>query len=97
MRPAGHHSATGAGRKPAQERIRAASGSEWDVVIVGSLTEPDMESDRVGRNLAEFLDSGPVESADLIGDFDRARLHYVAFTRAKEQPWPTVYWEAQAR
>ncbi len=34
--------------------IHQAKGREWDVVIVGSLTERDMESDRVGRNLAGY-------------------------------------------
>ena len=64
--------------------IHQAKGMEWDVVIVGSLTEPDIETDRVGRIFAEFLERCSGEPADRIADFDRARLHYVAFTRAKD-------------
>ena len=49
---------------------------------VGSLDVPDLDTDRVGRNLAEYCDIYPSEPAERIGDFDRARRHYVAFTRA---------------
>ncbi len=62
--------------------IHQAKGREWDVVVVGSLGGPDLEADRVGRNLAEYCGASPGEPMERIGDFDRARRHYVAFTRA---------------
>ena len=34
--------------------IHQAKGLQWDVVVVGSLNEPEMETDRVGRNLAGY-------------------------------------------
>ena len=62
--------------------VHQAKGREWDVVIVGSLAGPEMATDRIGRNLTEFgVYSG--EPEDLIGEFDRARQLYVAFTRAR--------------
>ena len=62
--------------------IHQAKGREWDVVIVGSLDFVNLGTDRIGRNLADCgIYSGEPEG--LIGDFDRARQHYVAFTRAR--------------
>ena len=63
--------------------IHQAKGREWDVVIVGSLNGPDLETDRVGRNLAEYIAGCSGESTECAGEFDRARRHFVAFTRAK--------------
>ncbi len=63
--------------------IHQAKGREWDVVIVGSLIGPDLETDRVGRNLADYIEGRTGEPGDLIGYFDRARVHYVACTRAR--------------
>ena len=80
--PAGHNLAS-AGDEMLVTTTHQAKGREWDVVIVGSLNGPDLETDRVGRNLAEYFDGCSGEPAECIGDFDRARLHYVAFTRAK--------------
>ena len=52
--------------------IHQAKGLEWHLVIVGSLTGPDMATDRIGRNLADCgVYSGEPES--LIGEFDQAR------------------------
>ena len=53
------------------------------MVIVGSLSGPDLETDRVGRNLYGYCAVPFHEPVERIGDFDRARRHYVAFTRAK--------------
>ena len=62
--------------------IHQAKGREWDVVIAGSLGGPNMATDRIGRNLADCgVYAGEPEG--LIADFDRARQHYVAFTRAR--------------
>ena len=79
--PAGHVRVP-AGDEVLVTTIHRAKGREWDVVIVGSLTGPDMATDRIGRNLADCgIYSGEPEG--LIGGFDRARQHYVAFTRAR--------------
>ena len=80
--PAGHGPSS-ANDEVVITTIHQAKGMEWDVVIAGSLTEPDMETDRVGRDLAEYIESRSGEPAGRRGDFDRARLHYVAFTRAR--------------
>ena len=63
--------------------IHQAKGREWDVVIVGSLNGPDLDSDRVGGALAEYIEGCAGEPAELAGELDRARRHYVAFTRAR--------------
>ena len=79
--PAGHDRVP-AGDAVLVTTIHQAKGREWDVVIVGSLDGPDMETDRIGRALAGHgVYSG--EPEHLIGEFDRARQHYVAFTRAR--------------
>ena len=76
--------------------IHQAKGREWDVVIVGSLSGPDKATDRIGRNLADCgVYSG--EPGDLIADFDRARQHYVAFSRARCLLVLTAGGEHQAR
>ena len=63
--------------------IHQAKGREWDVVIVGSLNGPALETDRVGRNLADYFEGCSDEPTGRAGEFDRARRHYVAFTRAR--------------
>ena len=63
--------------------IHQAKGREWDVVIVGSMNGPDLETDRVGGALAEYIEECTGEPAEYAGEFDRARRHYVAFTRAR--------------
>ena len=79
--PAGHVRVP-AGDEVLVTTIHQAKGREWDVVIVGSLTGPDMATDRIGRDLVDYgVYSGEPEG--LIGDYDRARAHYVAFTRAR--------------
>ena len=76
--------------------IHQGKGLEWDLAIIGSLCGPEMVSDRIGRNLADCgVYSGEPES--LIGEFDRARAHYVAFTRARRLLVLTVSGEPQAR
>ena len=76
--------------------IHQAKGREWDVVIVGSLGGPDMATDRIGRNLADCgVYAGEPEG--LTPDFDRARQHYVAFTRARHLLVLTASGDLQAR
>ena len=76
--------------------IHQAKGREWDVVVVGSLNGPDLETDRVGRSLSDFgVYSGEPEG--YIADFDRARQHYTAFTRARNLLVLTAASEPHAR
>ena len=77
--------------------IHQAKGREWDVVIVGSLGGPDQETDRVGRNLFEYCGTEGSEPPERTGDLDRARRHYVAFTRARHLLALTASGEPQAR
>ena len=80
--PAGHDVAS-AGDEELVTTIHQAKGREWDVVIVDSMCGRKPETDRVGRNLLGFFEMSSGEPVDLIGDFDRARRHYVAFIRAR--------------
>ena len=77
--------------------IHQAKGREWDVVVVGSLGGPDLETDRVGRHLAAYCGADAGEPVERIGDLDRARRHYVAFTRARHLLVLTASGEPQAR
>ena len=77
--------------------IHQAKGREWDVVIVGSLNGRDLDSDRVGGMLAEYIGGGSGEPAEYTGEFDRARRHYVAFTRARRLLVLTATGEPHAR
>ena len=94
--PAGHVG-THAGDELLVTTIHQAKGREWDVVVVGSLGGPDLETDRVGRNLAEYCGTDADEPVERIGDLDRARRHYVAFTRARHLLALTASGEPQAR
>lgn len=64
--------------------------------MVGSLSGPDLDTDRIGRTLADFgVYSGEPEG--IIADYDRARQHYVAFTRARNLLVLTAAGEPHAR
>ena len=93
--PAGH-ARVPAGDEVLVTTIHQAKGREWDVVIVGSLSGPGLATDRIGRHLADCgVYAG--EPENLIGDFDRARQHYVAFTRARHLLVLTASGDPQAR
>ena len=93
--PAGHVHAYG-GDEVLVTTIHQAKGWEWDVVVVGSLSGPGMKTDRVGRTLAEHgVYTGEPEC--YIADYDRARQHYVAFTRARNLLVLTTAAEPHAR
>ena len=77
--------------------IHQAKGREWDVVIVGSMNGRDLETDRVGGALAEYIEECTGEPAEYAGEFDRARRHYVAFTRARRLLVLTATGEPHAR
>ena len=94
--PAGHIH-THAGNEVLVTTIHQAKGREWDVVIVGSLNGRDLETDRVGSILTEYIEGCAGEPAELAGDFDRARRHYVAFTRARRLLVLTATGEPHAR
>ena len=94
--PAGHVPAHDADDGLLVTTIHQGKGREWDAVIAGSLCGPDLETDRIGRTLADHgVYSG--EPADRIADFDRARQHYVSFTRARHLLVLTASGEPQAR
>ena len=63
--------------------IHQAKGREWDVVITGSLDYDNADADPVGRELRSYCRRPAFEPADRIADFDHARQHYVAFSRAR--------------
>ena len=63
--------------------IHQAKGREWDVVIVGSLDFDNREVDPAGRDLAGHSARPPYEPPHRVADFDHARQHYVAFSRAR--------------
>ena len=93
--PAGHVRADG-GDEVLVTTIHQAKGREWDVVIAGSLSGTGMETDRVGGTLSEHgVYSGEPEA--FIADYDRARQHYVAFTRARNLLVLTAAGEPHAR
>ena len=93
--PAGHMQASG-DDEVLITTIHQAKGREWEVILVGSLCGPDLQTDRIGRTLADHgVYSG--EPADCIAAFDRARQHYVSFTRARHLLVLTASGEPQAR
>ena len=94
--PAGHIH-THADNEVLVTTIHQAKGREWDVVIVGSLNGRDLDSDRVGGTLAEYVEGYTSEPAEYAGEFDRARRHYVAFTRARRLLVLTATGEPHAR
>ena len=94
--PAGH-AHTHADDELLVTTIHQAKGREWDVVIVGSMNGRDLDTDRVGGALAEYIEEFTGEPAEYAGEFDRVRLHYVAFTRARRLLVLTATGEPHAR
>ena len=64
--------------------IHQAKGREWDVVVVGSLDFDNREADPAGWDLASHAARPTYEPFHRIADFDHARQHYVAFSRARQ-------------
>jgi DNA helicase-2/ATP-dependent DNA helicase PcrA len=62
--------------------IHQAKGLEFPVVVVGSLHVATSTSKAVDRILGPYYHRPPFEPVSRITDFDRMRLHYVAFSRA---------------
>ena len=76
--------------------VHQAKGLEFPVVVVGSLAVSLSSPKQIDRHLEPFYHRPPFEPADRITQFDRMRLHYVAFSRPQkmlvltshEQPKP---------
>ena len=64
--------------------IHQSKGLEFPVVIVGSLTTTIRSQKQVDRYLGPFYHRGLFEPENRITQFDRMRLHYVAFSRAEK-------------
>ena len=63
--------------------IHQAKGLEFPVVAVGSLSKRLASPKRIDRELGPFRRRPPFEPASRITNFDRMRLHYVAFSRPR--------------
>jgi DNA helicase-2/ATP-dependent DNA helicase PcrA len=61
--------------------IHQAKGLEFPVVVVGSLDVQLSSPKVIDRDLQRFYHRSPFEPEDRITQFDRMRLHYVAFSR----------------
>jgi ATP-dependent DNA helicase UvrD/PcrA len=76
--------------------IHQSKGLEFPVVVVGSLDTQLSTAKRIDRDLGSFYHRPAFEPENRITQFDRMRLHYVAFSRAEkilvltthEQPQP---------
>lgn len=64
--------------------VHQAKGLEFPVVVVGSLNVQLSSSKQVDRDLSPFYQRPPFEPESRITNFDRMRLHYVAFSRAQK-------------
>ncbi len=62
--------------------IHQSKGLEFPVVIVGSLDKQLSSPKGVDRDLKPYYHRPPFEPESRITQFDRMRLHYVAFSRA---------------
>jgi DNA helicase-2/ATP-dependent DNA helicase PcrA len=61
--------------------IHQAKGLEFPVVVVGSLASQINSAKRIDRALQPFYQRPRFEPENRITEFDRMRLHYVAFSR----------------
>jgi DNA helicase-2/ATP-dependent DNA helicase PcrA len=64
--------------------IHQSKGLEFPVVIVGSLDKNITSRKQVDHLLSPFYNRGPFEPENRITEFDRMRLHYVAFSRPQK-------------
>ena len=64
--------------------IHQAKGLEFPVVMVGSLHKQLSSPKGVDRDLSPFYHRPPFEPENRITQFDRMRLHYVAFSRPQK-------------
>jgi len=64
--------------------IHQSKGLEFPVVIVGSLDKQISSAKQVDRDVEQFYRRPQFEPFDRITQFDRMRLHYVAFSRPEK-------------
>lgn len=64
--------------------IHQAKGLEFPVVVVGSLDKQLSTNKQVDRHLQPYYHRPVFEPESRITNFDRMRLHYVAFSRAEK-------------
>jgi ATP-dependent DNA helicase UvrD/PcrA len=64
--------------------IHQSKGLEFPVVVVGSLDKQMGSPKQIDRNLQPFYHRPAFEPENRITDFDRMRLHYVAFSRPEK-------------
>jgi DNA helicase-2/ATP-dependent DNA helicase PcrA len=64
--------------------IHQSKGLEFPVVVVGSLAQQISAPKELDARLAPYMHRPPFEPAARITEFDRMRLHYVAFSRAEK-------------
>jgi DNA helicase-2/ATP-dependent DNA helicase PcrA len=64
--------------------IHQAKGLEFPVVVVGSLDVQLSTAKGIDRDLQRFYRRPPFEPEKRITQFDRMRLHYVAFSRPEK-------------
>jgi DNA helicase-2/ATP-dependent DNA helicase PcrA len=64
--------------------IHQAKGLEFPVVIVGSLSSQLSSPKQIDRDLRQYYVRAPFEPENRITQFDRMRLHYVAFSRPQK-------------
>jgi DNA helicase II / ATP-dependent DNA helicase PcrA len=64
--------------------IHQAKGLEFPVVVVGSLATQTSSPKKIDRDLGPFYHRPPFEPESRITQFDRMRLHYVAFSRPQK-------------
>jgi DNA helicase-2/ATP-dependent DNA helicase PcrA len=64
--------------------IHQAKGLEFPVVVVGSLDVQISSAKQVDRDLQAYYRRPPFEPEGRITEFDRMRLHYVAFSRPEK-------------
>ena len=64
--------------------IHQAKGLEFPVVVVGSLHNQLSSAKQIDRDLQPFYQRAPFEPEHRVTEFDRMRLHYVAFSRPEK-------------
>lgn len=64
--------------------IHQSKGLEFPVVVVGSLDKRLSTPKKVDGDLQQFYHRPLFEPEDRITEFDRMRLHYVAFSRPEK-------------
>lgn len=64
--------------------VHQSKGLEFPVVVVGNLRKDDKGATKIERLVRPLIDSRNSEPLDRLGEYDIARLYYVAMTRAED-------------